>query len=212
MDIDRRSLLLGAGASLVLAGCGREAERAQQQVVAQPPPAPGKAGRLIAAARAQIGVTTSWNGGYARLAFPGGDVPRSTGSCTEVIIRAYRDALGEDLQALVNADMRQAFAAYPRNWGMTRPDPNIDHRRVPNLKTWFTRHGGSLPVLRDASGWQPGDVFTSLIENRSTHIGLVSDRRGPRGWLIIHNIGLGTREEDALTDWPITGRYRWGLA
>ena len=95
---------------------------------------------------------------------------------------------------------------------MRRPDSNIDHRRVPNLKTWFARHGGALPVPRDAAGWQPGDIFTSLVENRSTHIGLVSDRRGPRGWLIIHNIGLGTREEDALTDWPITGRYRWGLA
>ncbi len=207
--IDRRSLLLGAGASLVLAGCGGASP---ERAVAQPPPAPGKAGRLIAAARRQIGITTSWNGTYAELAFPGGDVPRNTGSCTEVIIRAYRDALGEDLQALVNQDMRQAFAAYPRNWGMRRPDPNIDHRRVPNLKTWFTRRGGSLPVPRNASGWQLGDVFTSLIENRSTHIGLVSDRRGPRGWLIIHNIGLGTREEDALTDWPITGRYRWGLA
>jgi uncharacterized protein YijF (DUF1287 family) len=83
---------------------------------------------------------------------------------------------------------------------------------VPNLRTWFTRHGASLPVPRDATGWQPGDVFTSLVENRSTHIGLVSDRRGPNGWLIIHNIGVGTREEDALGNWPITGRYRWGLA
>ncbi|HYD14454.1 MAG TPA: DUF1287 domain-containing protein [Allosphingosinicella sp.] len=209
MTIDRRSLLLGAGASLTLAGCGREAG---QEAATQPPPAPGKAGRLIAAARRQIGVTTSWNGTYAELAFPGGDVPRSTGSCTEVIIRAYRDALAEDLQALVNADMRRAFAAYPRTWGLSRPDPNIDHRRVPNLRTWFTRHGASLPVPRDASCWQPGDIFTSLVENRSTHIGLVSDRRGRNGWLIIHNIGLGAREEDALRDWPVTGRYRWGLA
>ena len=204
--IDRRSLLLGAGASLALAGCGRAPEQETAYT-----PAPGKAGRLLAAARRQIGVTTSWNGNYAVLPFPGGDVPRSTGSCTEVIIRAYRDALGADLQALVNADMRAAFAAYPRRWGLTRPDPNIDHRRVPNLQTWFTRHGGALPVPRDAAGWQPGDIFTSLIENRSTHIGLVSDRRGPDGWLIIHNIGLGTREENALGDWPITGRYRWGL-
>lgn len=206
-DPDRRSLLLGAGATLALAGCG-------QAPVAEAPftPAPGKAGRLIAAARRQIGVTTSWNGTYTRLPFPGGDVPRSTGACTEVILRAYRDAFGQDLQALVNEDMRAAFAAYPRNWGMTRPDPNIDHRRVPNLRTWFTRHGASLPVPRDAAGWQPGDIFTSLVENRSTHIGLVSDRRGSAGWLVIHNIGAGAREEDALTDWPLTGRYRWALA
>jgi uncharacterized protein YijF (DUF1287 family) len=207
MLIDRRSLLLGAGTALALAGCG-------QAPVAEAPftPAPGKAGRLVAAARRQIGVTTSWDGGYTRLPFPGGDVPRAKGSCTDVIVRAYRDAFGQDLQALVNADMRQAFSAYPANWGLERADSNIDHRRVPNLKTWFTRHGAALPVPRNASGWQPGDIFTSLVENRSTHIGLVSDRRGPNGWLIIHNIGAGTREEDALGDWPVTGRYRWALA
>ncbi len=204
--IDRRSLLLGAGASLALAGCGRTRVEETRYI-----PAPGKAGRLLAAARRQIGVTLRWDGAYSELRFPGGDVPREKGSCTDVVVRAYRDALGEDLQALVNADMRQAFAAYPHRWGLSHPDPNIDHRRVPNLRTWFTRHGASLPVPRDAAGWQPGDIFTSLVENRSTHIGLVSDRRGPNGWLIIHNIGAGTREEDALGDWPVTGRYRWGL-
>ena len=207
MFVDRRSLLLGAGATLALAGCGRAPVEEARDT-----PAPGRAGRLIAAARRQIGVTLRWDGAYSELPFPGGDVPREKGSCTDVIVRAYRDAFGQDLQALVNADMRHAFAAYPHSWGLTRPDSNIDHRRVPNLRTWFARHGASLPVPHDADGWQPGDVFTSLVENRSTHIGLVSDRRGPDGWLIIHNIGRGTREEDALNSWPITGRYRWGLA
>jgi uncharacterized protein YijF (DUF1287 family) len=207
VTIDRRSLLLCAGASLALAGCGRAPEQEAAFT-----PAPGKAGRFIAAARRQIGVTLRWDGAYTQLSFPGGDVPREKGSCTDVVVRAYRDALGVDFQALVNADMRQAFAAYPHSWGLTRPDPNIDHRRVPNLRTWFARHHAALPVPREASGWQPGDIFTSLVENRSTHIGLVSDRCGANGWLIIHNIGAGTREEDALGDWPITGRYRWGLA
>jgi len=207
MTLDRRSLLLGAGVRLALAGCGKVAPQE-----ANYRPAPGKAGRLIAAARRQIGVTLRWDGAYTELAFPGGDVPREKGSCTDVVVRAYRDALGVDFQDLVNADMRQAFAAYPHLWGLSRPDPNIDHRRVPNLRTWFARHHASLPVPRDAAGWQPGDIFTSLVENRSTHIGLVSDRRGANGWLIIHNIGLGTREEDALGNWPVTGRYRWGLA
>ena len=108
--------------------------------------------------------------------------------------------------------MREAFAAYPRTWGLRAPDRNIDHRRVPNLRTWLARRGAALPVPPGASGWRPGDIFTSLVDGRSTHIGLVSDRRGPNGWLILHNIGAGTREEDALADWPITGRYRWGLA
>lgn len=204
--LDRRTLLIGAGAALVLPGCGRS-----EADPAPPVPAPGKAGRLIAAARAQIGVTVRYDAAYTPLAFPGGDVPRERGVCTDVVIRAYRDAFGLDLQALVNADMRVAFAAYPRTWGLRAPDRNIDHRRVPNLRTWLARRGAALPVPPGASGWRPGDIFTSLVDGHSTHIGLVSDRRGPNGWLILHNIGAGTREEDALADWPITGRYRWGL-
>lgn len=204
---DRRTLLLAAGAALALPGCGRsEAEPVHS------PPAPGRAGKLIAAARAQVGVTLRYDAAYSALPFPGGDVPRERGVCTDVVIRAYRDAFGLDLQALVNADMRSAFAAYPRIWGLRAPDRNIDHRRVPNLRTWLKRQGAALPVPAGASGWRPGDIFTSLVDGRSPHIGLVSDRRGASGWLILHNIGAGTREEEGLADWPITGRYRWGLA
>jgi uncharacterized protein YijF (DUF1287 family) len=202
--LDRRSLLLGAGAGLALAGCARVAPD-------QAPAATGRTGRLLAAARAQIGVTIRYDAAYTMLPFPGGDVPRVKGACTDVIIRAYRDAFGTDLQALVNADMRAAFAVYPRTWGLSGPDPSIDHRRVPNLRTFLSRHGAALPIPREASGWRPGDIFTSLVDNRGTHIGLVSDRRGSDGWLIIHNIGAGAREEDGLTAWPITGRYRWRL-
>lgn len=205
MVLDRRTLLLGAGAALALPGCGR--------IAADPAPAAtGKAGKLIAAARAQIGVTIRYDPAYTALPFPGGDVARERGTCTDVVIRAYRDALGLDLQALVNADMRSAFGAYPRTWGLRATDRNIDHRRVPNLRAWLSRRGAALPVPPGASGWRPGDIFTSLIGGTGTHIGLVSDRRGPNGWLIIHNIGAGTREEDGLLAWPITGRYRWGLA
>lgn len=202
--LDRRSLLLGAGASLALAGCDPARS-------GQAPAATGRAGRLIAAARTQIGITLRYDSAYTALPFPGGDVPRERGVCTDVVIRAYRDAFGLDLQALVNADMKAAFGAYPRTWGLRRPDRNIDHRRVPNLRTWLARRGAALPIPADAGGWRPGDIFTSLVDGRSPHIGLVSDRRGPAGWLIIHNIGAGAREEDGLTDWPVTGRYRWGL-
>ena len=202
-DLDRRTLLIGAGASLALAGC--------DPVRSGPPAATGRAARLIAAARAQIGVTVRYDSAYTPLAFPGGDVPRERGVCTDVVIRAYRDSLGLDLQALVNADMREAFSAYPRIWGLRRPDRSIDHRRVPNLRTWLGRQGADLPIPAGGSGWRPGDIFTSRVDGRSPHIGLVSDRRGADGWLIVHNIGAGTREEDGLSDWPITGRYRWGL-
>jgi len=196
--LDRRTMLLGAAAGLALPGCAQ----------AQASPAT----QLLAAARKQVGVTVRYDPAYTALPFPNGDVPREKGVCTDVVIRAYRDALRLDLQALVNADMRAAFAAYPHNWGLRGPDRSIDHRRVPNLRTWFARHHAALPIPRDASGWRPGDIFTSLVGGHGTHIGFVSDRRGPRGWLIIHNIGWGAREEDALLDWPITGRYRWAIA
>ena len=107
--------------------------------------------------------------------------------------------------------MRTAFAAYPRKWGLRGPDRNIDHRRVPNLRIWLARHHAELAIPRDGRGWQPGDIFTSIVSGTGTHIGIVSDRPGARGWQILHNIGAGAREEDALLDWPITGRYRWSV-
>ncbi len=161
---------------------------------------------LIAATRRQIGVTLTYDPAYTRLAFPNGDVPRGRGVCTDVVIRAYRDAFGIDLQVLVNADMRAHFSAYPRNWGLRGPDRNIDHRRVPNLQTFFRRNNAALPLT---GAWQPGDIATCLVGGSLPHIGIVSDRRAPSGrLLLIHNIGQGTREEDALADHRITGRYR----
>jgi len=166
---------------------------------------------LIAAARSQVGVTLGYDPAYTRLTFPGGDVDRATGVCTDVLVRAYRDAFGLDLQALVNADMRAAFSAYPRRWGLSQPDHSIDHRRVANLQTFFERAKARLAVPPAASAWQPGDIFTASIDNRLPHIGIVSDRAGGGQPLIIHNIGAGAREEDALMAHPITGRYRWAL-
>ncbi len=217
--IDRRTLLLGLTASF--AGCGEapatsgETRGKPPEPAAAPPPlaASATAQKLIAAARTQLGVTLRYDPAYTTLTFPNGDVPREKGVCTDVVIRAYRDALGIDLQTLVNADMRRAFAAYPRKWGLARPDRSIDHRRVPNLARFLARQGAELPVPADGKGWQPGDIFTSAPSNgaggTATHIGLVTDRPGARAPLILHNIGAGAREEDALLDWPITGRFRW---
>jgi uncharacterized protein YijF (DUF1287 family) len=166
--------------------------------------------RLVAAARKQVGVTLAYDPAYTVLAFPNGDVDRAKGVCTDVVIRAFRDALGIDLQALVNADMRSDFAAYPKNWGLRRPDRNIDHRRVPNLATYWTRQRARLSVSRDPADWRPGDIFTAMTGGRFPHTGIVSDRITAAGRpLIIHNIGRGTREEDALFDHPLTGRFRW---
>lgn len=203
LAFDRRTLLAGLCAGLALpAG----------PLAAQPPRRTAAA--LVAAARRQVGVTLRYDPAYSVLSFPGGDVPRVKGVCTDVLVRAYRDAFGIDLQALVNADMKAAFARYPRKWGLKRPDPNIDHRRVPNLQTFMARKGAELPIpatgaANGATGWRPGDIFTSMIAGRLPHIGIVSDRRGPSGnWAIIHNIGGGAREEDGLFAYPFTGRYR----
>lgn len=166
--------------------------------------------RLVTAARRQIGVTLRYDPAYTVLAFPNGDVERVKGVCTDVVIRAYRDALGQDLQALVNADMRANFGAYPKNWGLGRPDRNIDHRRVPNLVTFWRRQKAAVPVTDAADDWRPGDIFTQMVGGRLPHTGIVSDRKNTTGTpLVIHNIGGGAREEDALFAHPLTGHFRW---
>ncbi len=163
---------------------------------------------LVAAARAQIGVTTIYDGRYARLDYPGGDVPIERGVCTDVLVRAFR-ATGLDLQVAVHEDMRQAFSAYPRLWGLSAPDRNIDHRRVPNLETWLTRHAQRIAVSSDSLNFRAGDIVSWRLPNGLPHIGLVSDRRSDAGVpLVIHNIGAGTQEEDVLFAWPVHGHWR----
>ena len=100
---------------------------------------------LVVAARQQVGVTVIYDGSYRVLAYPGGDVPIERGVCTDVIVRALRDARGVDLQKLVHEDMRAHFRDYPQRWGLARPDANIDHRRVPNLMKYFERAGYRRP-------------------------------------------------------------------
>ncbi len=163
---------------------------------------------LVAAARAQVGLTLGYDGSYQRLAYPGGDVPIETGVCTDVLVRAYR-AVGIDLQQRVHEDMRRAFGAYPPLWGLSTPDRNIDHRRVPNLQAYFGRHGQSLPISDRGEDYQPGEVVVWRLDSGLPHIGLVSDRTQDGRPLVIHNIGAGTREEDALFAHRIEGRFRY---
>jgi uncharacterized protein len=202
--IDRRNALIG-GLGLLLAGC-------EGAVRAEPRAASDTARRLIAAARRQIGVTLAYDPAYSALGYPGGDVPRERGVCTDVVIRAYRDALGIDLQREVHEDMARAFAAYPKRWGLSRPDRNIDHRRVPNLERFWARKAARLPLPNTPGGWQPGDIFTALIDQRLPHTGIVSDRITSSGEpLAIHNIGAGAREDTVLYAHQLTGRFRWRL-
>jgi uncharacterized protein YijF (DUF1287 family) len=164
---------------------------------------------IVAAARKQIGVTVSYDPAYRKIGYPGGDVPRTSGVCTDVIIRALRDARKVDLQKLVHEDMKGSFAKYPQNWGLKKPDANIDHRRVPNLQCYFKRKGWSLKATKAASDYEPGDFVTVKVGGRLPHIMIVSDRKASDGTpLVIHNIGAGTKEENSLFTYPLTGHYR----
>ncbi|HJR22551.1 MAG TPA: DUF1287 domain-containing protein [Dongiaceae bacterium] len=164
---------------------------------------------LVAAARAQVGVTLIYDPSYQQIDYPMGDVPMERGVCSDVVIRAFR-IVGVDLQQELHRDMTRHFAAYPKNWGLARPDRNIDHRRVPNLATWFKRQGYDLPVSPDAAAYKPGDIVSWVLGGGQPHIGIVSDRRSEDGArpLVIHNVGWGAREEDALFKYRITGHFR----
>ena len=165
---------------------------------------------LIQAAITQTSTPVTYDGSYRRIPYPGGDVPANIGVCTDLIVRAYR-AAGVDLQARVHEDMRAAFGAYPQLWGLSRADPNIDHRRVPNLQTYFRRRGAQLSIGREAGDYLPGDLVTWILPGNLPHIGLVTDQRSPDGerLLIVHNIGRGPEIEDMLFSYPISGHYRY---
>jgi len=163
---------------------------------------------MVEGAERQVGVTVLYDGSFRRLAYPGGDVPPERGVCTDVVVRAYRNA-GIDLRVLVHEDLRRAFAAYPRMWGMRGPDRNIDHRRVPNLAKFFARHGTVLPVSREASDYRPGDIVTWRLASGLPHIGIVSAHVSGDRPLVIHNIGAGTVFEDVLFANPVTEHYRY---
>jgi uncharacterized protein YijF (DUF1287 family) len=161
------------------------------------------------AALAQVGVTTKYDPSYARLPYPNGDIPRERGVCADVVVRAFR-AAGADLQTLVHEDMKKSFPAYPQKWQLKKPDPNIDHRRVLNLETFFTRAGKALPVTRKPEDYWPGDVVSWRLDNGLPHIGVVATRPQRNGRpLVVHNIGAGARQEDVLFDFKLTGHFRY---
>lgn len=169
------------------------------------PPGP----KLVEAARRQVGVTTIYDPAYVTLDFPNGDVPAERGVCTDVVIRAFRSGLSLDLQKLVHEDMRGSFSTYPTQWGLSKPDKNIDHRRVPNLQTYFKRKGWSLGVTKISADYLPGDIVTCIVPPNLPHIMIVSDRKSAdQTPLVLHNIGRGTQEEECLFTYPLTGHYR----
>ena len=182
------------------------------------PALPSKPGdHLAQAARNQVGVTTGYDPHYIRIPYPGGDVPRSTGVCADVIVRAGRDGLGLDLQKLVHEDMLRDFAAYPRTWGMAHPDSNIDHRRVLNLEAFWRRMGCELWHSTGATAGNgfpaplaAGDVLTWRLDARLPHIGIVV-ADSLLSTRVVHNWGNGAEESSLYTFSPhrAIGHYRW---
>lgn len=166
--------------------------------------------KVNAALIEQTTYTTSYDPAYAKLAYPNGDVPLVTGVCADVIVRALREG-GVDLQKEVHEDMTRSFARYPQKWGARRADKNIDHRRVPNLMTWFERQGKALLLSSDEKNYQPGDIVAWELGNGRLHIGMISAVKvaGAERYAVVHNINAGARLEDVLFAWKIIGHYRY---
>src|SRR5215471_1458974 len=195
---------------LVTSGCERQIARTRQPL--KPPEeqtevhslAPNSSPSLKAAidgAIDQVGRTTGYDASYQKLDYPNGDVPIETGVCSDVIVRAFRKA-NIDLQKDIHEDMKANFSAYPTRWGLKAPDANIDHRRVPNLMTYFSRHGKTLATT-DSDTFLPGDIVTWDLGTGTDHVGMLVNvwYKPTRHYLIVHNIGAGTRMEDVLFVW-----------
>lgn len=217
-----------AGARLVLLICVLAANGCQRhtRVVSRKPAVPPNATvkplpdnappqlkQMLDGAIGQAGVTTSYDPSYVALDYPGGDVPEQTGVCSDVVVRAFRKA-GIDLQKEIHEDIEAARSDYPTKWGAIDPDPNIDHRRVLNLMAYFRRQGKSLPISYNATDYHPGDIVAWDLTNginHIDHIGIVTNMLSDSAdrYLIVHNIGSGTRVEDVLFEWTIKGHYRF---
>lgn len=191
----------------------QQPEQSQSQTSSRPPSeeiAPAIKQMFVSAAE-QIRVTKAYDPDYTILAYPNGDVSPEKGVCTDVVIRSMR-AAKVDLQKEVHEDMTANFSVYPQKWKLKKADSNIDHRRVPNLQTFFTRRGKSLAITNKAADYKPGDIVAWDLDGKGmTHIGIVSNlwNEQTKKYSIIHNIGRGAEDEDVLFSWKIIGHYRY---
>lgn len=171
--------------------------------------------KLLSLSDAAIELTkqkVTYDPSYFAIHYPNGDIPSDKGVCTDVVIRAYRK-LGIDLQKDVHLDMKANFYAYPKIWGLKSTDKNIDHRRVPNLMTFFKRQNAEKPISKYPENYIPGDVVCWNLGGAVTHIGIVVNKKSTdkKRYLIVHNIGSGQVIEDCLFDFTIIGHYRYRL-
>ncbi|MDQ3817175.1 MAG: DUF1287 domain-containing protein [Acidobacteriota bacterium] len=196
--------------ALLVSGCNQSSGKRDVRIRPLPPDGAPALRRVVDSANRQTEQTRYYDASYVQIGYPGGDVPIERGACTDVVIRAFRQG-GVDLQKEVHEDMLRDFSAYPTKWGLKSPDPNIDHRRVPNLMTFFERKGKSLPVINKTEDYLPGDVVTWDLGGGSTHIGMVSNvwSDEAKAYLVVHNIGDGAKLENVLFAWRVTGHYRY---
>lgn len=168
---------------------------------------------VLSLSNAAIALTNdrvTYDPSYFSIPYPNGDVPADKGVCTDVIIRAYRK-LGIDLQKEVHEDIKKNFSLYPNKWGLTKPDKNIDHRRVPNLMTYFSRFGTIKVISKNPNDYHPGDIVAWNLGGNLTHIGIVINHKSENGerYLIVHNIGNGQEISDCLFTYKIIGHYSY---
>ncbi len=164
---------------------------------------------LSDAALALTKQNVTYDPSYFSIAYPNGDIPSDKGVCTDVVIRAYRK-LGIDLQKEVHEDMKAHFSLYPKIWGLKTTDKNIDHRRVPNLMTYFKRKKATIKITQHPKDYIPGDIVCWNLGGAITHIGIVVNKKSKdqKRYLIVHNIGAGQVLEDCLFNYKIIGHYR----
>jgi len=219
----KRSLLIGLSVLAVLtAGCNRPVPVRKLTNAVTPLPSPSVSAsplpanaspqlkQLLAAAIEQSKVTTGYDPSWVKIGYPNGDVPQETGVCSDVVVRAFRKT-GIDLQKEVHEDMVRAWSVYPKRWGASGTDTNIDHRRVLNLMTYFDRQRKSLPITTDRANYLPGDVIAWQLSDGVEHIGILTNHSSlpDNHYLVVHNIGSGARIEDVLLSWKIIGHYRY---
>ena len=206
------SSLMLAAAIIVTSACHQSARTARRITETQrtTPIESPVIKRVVEAAVGQTEYTLTYDPSYTSIEYPGGDVPLERGVCSDVIVRAFRKA-DVDLQKEVHEDMQRNFNAYPKRWGLTKPDANIDHRRVANLMTYFERQGKRLDLSTRAKDYLPGDVVAWELSEGVLHIGIITNilSEATTGYQIVHNIGAGARVEDALFSWKIIGHYRY---
>lgn len=161
--------------------------------------------KIVSGALRQADEQAVYDASYRNIPYPGGDVPRTQGACTDVVIRAFRDG-GIDLQRLIFVDAKRRPGDYPNQQG--KLDPNILHRRVKNMVVFFNALKTAKSTELAESNWKPGDIVVWRVYGSQLHVGICSNLRNDQGLpYVVHNIQY-CAEQDVLTAWPIVAHFR----